>query len=175
MTTKLRWFLGAFAVALPLDQGSKLWIASALGYGERVRVIPGVFDLTYVRNPGGSFSFLADGPYALRMLLFVGATCLGIAMLVWFLRRLETWTRLAPFALGLILAGAVGNLIDRLAYDGVVDWIDVFLWHGYPWPTFNLADSSIVVGVALLLYESFRGGAEEPASSEEPAAAEGSS
>ncbi len=168
MTPKLRWFLAAFAVTLPLDQGTKLWIASALRYGERVVVIPGIFDLTHVRNPGGSFSFFAHGPYAQRMLLFVGVTCIGIVMLLAFLRRLEPELRLAPLALGMILGGALGNLIDRLAYDGVVDWIDVFLWGGYPWPTFNIADSVIIAGVGLLLLESFLGAKPEP--EPEPAA-----
>ena len=89
------------------------------------------------------------------MIFFVGTTLLAIVMLVTFLRRLEPDARMAAIAVGAILGGAIGNLIDRLVYGEVIDFIDVHLWGGRTWPTFNLADSFIVVGVALLIAEIF--------------------
>jgi len=156
MALKYRWFGAAFLVGLLLDQATKLSIIDRFHYGERLVVIPGVFDLTHVRNPGGAFSMFADGPAEWRMLFFVGATLLAIVLLIVFLMGHEAQDRLTPLALGLIMAGAVGNLIDRLAYGEVVDFLDVHLWRGYTWPTFNIADSAIVLGVLILLIEVFK-------------------
>ena len=118
-------------------------------------VLPGFFDLTHVRNPGGDFSFFASGPAEQRMIFFIGSTLLAIVLLVVFLWRLEPEVRLSAFALGIIFGGALGNLIDRLSYGEVIDFLDFHLWGGYTWPTFNLADSAIVVGVAILMLEIF--------------------
>ena len=155
MSTKLRYFLATLAVTLPLDQLSKQWIIANFHYGERQALIPGFLDMTHVRNPGGAFSFFADGPLEQRMLFFVGTTLVAIVLLLVFLKRLEGHERLSAIALGTILGGAMGNLIDRLVYSEVIDFIDVHLWRGYTWPTFNLADSFIVVGVGLLMIEIF--------------------
>ena len=124
-------------------------------YGEVVEVIPGLFDLTHVRNPGGAFSFFASGPFAQRMVFFIGTTVLAIVLLVVFYRRLQPEERLSAVSLGAILGGALGNLIDRVVYTEVIDFLDVHLWGGYTWPTFNLADSWIVVGVGILMIEMF--------------------
>ncbi|MCS5636064.1 MAG: signal peptidase II [Myxococcota bacterium] len=156
MALKYTWFGFAFALGLIFDQVTKLSIVDRFYYGERLVVIPGVLDLTHVRNPGGAFSLFADGPFEWRMTFFVGATLLAIILLLLFLVRHQEEEWLTPLALGLVMAGAVGNLIDRIAYGEVVDFIDVHLWAGYTWPTFNIADSSIVLGVLLLLFEVFR-------------------
>ncbi len=155
MAPKIRWFLASLALALPLDQLSKIWIVKNFHYGERVRVIQGFFDLTHVRNPGGAFSFFADGPAEQRMVFFIGSTLVAIVLLILFLRRLEPQARLSALALGSILGGAVGNLTDRLVYGEVIDFLDFHLWGGYTWPTFNIADSAIVLGVGILLVEIF--------------------
>jgi signal peptidase II len=168
MATKTRIFLAALAVTLPLDQLTKRWIIGEFHYGERQTVIPGWFDLTHVRNPGGAFSMFADGPPEQRMIFFIGTTLIAIALLITFYRRLEPDASLAALALGCILGGAVGNLIDRLAYGEVIDFLDVHLWGGYTWPTFNLADAFIVTGVAILMVEIFF--AEEEPAEPEPAA-----
>ncbi len=167
MPPKLVFFLSALLVSLPLDQITKRWIVSKIHYGDRVEVIPGLFDLTYVRNPGGAFSFFADGPIEQRMLFFVGSTCIAIVLLLLFLYRLPPDDRISALALGVILGGAVGNLIDRIAYGEVIDFLDVHLWGGYTWPTFNVADSSIVIGVAFLIAQVFL---EEEPESADPAA-----
>jgi signal peptidase II len=87
------------------------------------------------------------------MVFFIGTTLLAIGLLIVFFRRLEPQARLSALALGVILGGAIGNLIDRLYYGEVIDFLDFHLWGGYTWPTFNLADSFIVVGVGILMLE----------------------
>jgi signal peptidase II len=155
MTPKLKYFLAVFLVTLPLDQISKQWIIANIHYGEVVPVIPGFFEITQVRNPGGAFSFFASGSLEHRMYFFIGMGALAIGLLLLFLHRLEPHARLASIALGGILGGAIGNLIDRIAYHEVIDFINIHLSSTYIWPTFNFADSFIVVGVGLLLAEVF--------------------
>lgn len=154
MNAKLRWFLGTLLIALPVDQITKRMVMADFYYGERLTVIPGFFDLTYVRNPGGAFSFFATGPVEIRMAFFVGTTIVAIGLLLVFYRRLTDDAVLSAAALGTILAGAIGNLIDRLAYGEVVDFLDFYI-ASYAWPTFNVADSCIVVGVGILILEIF--------------------
>ena len=155
MSTKTKLFLAVLLVTLPLDQITKRMIIADFHYGERLPVIAGFFDLTHVRNGGGAFSMFANAPAQQRMIFFVGTTLIAIGLLVMFFRRLEPEARLASVALGSILGGALGNLIDRLLYGEVIDFLDVHLWGGYTWPTFNLADSFIVTGVAILMVEIF--------------------
>jgi len=155
MSTKMKWFLAALAVALPLDQITKYWIIARFHYGEVHEVVPGFFDLTHVRNPGGAFSFFAHGPSEWRMAFFVGTTSIALVLLVIFLIRHEQEARLSPLALGAIMGGALGNLIDRLVHGEVIDFLDIHLYGGYTWPTFNVADSAIVIGVTILMIEVF--------------------
>jgi signal peptidase II len=146
-------FLLPLAIILPLDQITKTAIVKLFYYGERVSVIPGFFELTHVRNPGGAFSFFADGPAEIRMTFFIGSTVVALVLLVMFLRRLEPDAALSAMALGSIMGGALGNLIDRLVYGEVIDLLMFHLTASYTWPTFNVADSAIVVGVAILMLE----------------------
>jgi len=155
MAPKARLFALTLLLSLGLDQASKQWIIAHFRYGERLPLVSGVLDLTHVRNPGGAFSFFADGPLEQRLAFFIGTTCVAIVLLLVFYRRLEPNARLASVSLGIILGGAIGNLIDRVIYAEVIDFLDVHLWGGYTWPTFNLADSWIVVGVMLLILETF--------------------
>lgn len=161
MAPKTRMFLGMFVFALVSDQLTKIWIVETVHYGEIFVWIPGILDITHARNPGGAFSFLAGAPVVGRMTFFIGATLAAIGLLLVFFRRLEPEMRLVALALGGILGGAVGNLIDRIAYGEVIDFIDVHLWFGYTWPTFNLADSFIVVGIVFLFLDVFENDVEE--------------
>jgi signal peptidase II len=153
MTPKLKVFLGAFTPALLLDQASKEWVIRALSYADQVRVIDGFFYLTHVRNPGAAFSLFAESPEPFRKVFFIGVTLIAIALIFSFYRKLAPGDRLSALALGLVLGGAVGNLLDRLRHGEVVDFLRFELWRGYSWPDFNLADSFIVVGVGLLILE----------------------
>ena len=155
MAAKSRFFFVAFAISLALDQISKTWIVETLTFSDRVSVIEGFFYLTHVRNPGAAFSLFADAPVEIRAPFFIGTTLIAIGMILSFFRKLSPGDRLSALALGLILGGAVGNLLDRLIYGAVVDFLRLQLWVGYSWPDFNVADSSIVIGVALLVLELF--------------------
>jgi signal peptidase II len=155
MAPKTRLFLLALAAVLPLDQLTKHWIVRGFYYGEVLPVVPGWLDLTHVRNPGGAFSFFADGDPQIRIAFFVGTSLVAIGMLLIFFLRLPRDSRWTATALGAVLGGAIGNLIDRLVFGEVIDWIDVHITATYTWPTFNIADSCIVVGVIVLLVETF--------------------
>jgi len=153
MTPKLRILLGALLVTIPADQASKIWIESHLSYADRVPVIEGFFYLTHVRNPGAAFSLFTSLDPTLRMTFFVSIAIVAMGIIASFFRKLAPRDRLSALALGLILGGAIGNLIDRLWHGEVVDFLHFRLWAGYSWPDFNLADSFIVVGVGLLVLE----------------------
>ncbi len=162
MSPKTRAFVISLLIVFPLDQASKQWIISKIHYADRIEIIPGLFDLTHVRNAGGAFSFFADGPHEQRMVFFVGTTLIAIVLLLVFLRQLQSDEILPGTALGVVLGGALGNLTDRLRYGEVVDFLNVHLFGGYTWPTFNVADSAIVIGVTLLVAEIFLGKEQRP-------------
>lgn len=153
----LKWklFVPVFVATLAIDQWTKHWILERFAYGELETVIPGFFNLTHVRNPGGAFSFLATLPGDLRQVFFLGTGCLAILLLLAFLRRIDARDWVAATAIGGVLGGAIGNLTDRLRHGEVIDFLDFRLIGGYVWPTFNMADCWIVVGVALLMLQMF--------------------
>jgi signal peptidase II len=137
------------AAILVADQITKWWALRDLRFGAPVPVVDGLFSLTLVMNPGLAFGMLGGIPESLRWM--VGLLSLGAVVVLALLaaRLLPTggvWTRLA---LGLIFGGAVGNLIDRLRFGAVVDFLD-FYWRSYHWPAFNVADSAITVGVTII-------------------------
>jgi signal peptidase II len=152
-----RWLVLA-AIVLVLDQASKQWILGSFRLLESVVVTP-FFNLVLVFNSGAAFSFLAGSGGWQKWFFIV----LAMAISVWLLHMLRRHSResLLPTALAMILGGAQGNVIDRLRFDAVVDFLD-FHVAGYHWPAFNVADSAITVGVALLLLHQFRFGKESP-------------
>ncbi|WP_019939327.1 signal peptidase II [Bordetella sp. FB-8] len=148
-----RWLVLA-ALVIVLDQASKLTMDHLLAYGERVKVLP-VFDLILVYNHGAAFSFLASETGWQRWLF----TLLGLAaalLIVWLLRRqarpAAAGRTLLSFALALILGGALGNVIDRIAYGHVIDFL-LFHWRDWYYPAFNLADTAITCGAVLLIVD----------------------
>ena len=148
-----RWLaLAAFVVLL--DQVSKAWVLASFRYMESLVVTP-FFNLVLVYNSGAAFSFLADAGGWQKWFFIVLA--LGISAWLLSLLRQHAGERLLPLALSLILGGAIGNVIDRLRFDAVVDFLDFHL-AGYHWPAFNVADSAITVGVVLMLWHQFRYG-----------------
>ena len=141
--------LGTALVVLVLDQLTKLLALDHLAPGVPVTVVDGFFSLTLVMNPGLAFGMLSSTPTAWRWivaLLSMGALAVLATLGV---RLLPTGGWTTRLALGFIFGGAVGNLIDRGRFGAVVDFLD-FYWRGYHWPAFNVADSAISVGVALL-------------------------
>lgn len=157
-------FVGAAALALAFDQITKVWIEASLTYADRVPVIDGFFYLTRVRNPGAAFGMLATSPEPFRQIFFVVVTGIAVVLVFSFYRRLAPGDRLSGLALGLVLGGALGNLVDRVRLGEVVDFLHFRLWGGFAWPDFNIADSAIVVGVALLVLELFASEGEQRAS-----------
>ena len=149
-----RWlWLSALVVAL--DQGTKWMAEAALDPYLPVPLVPS-FNLTLMYNEGAAFSFLA-GAGGWQRWFFAGlATLITIALGVW-LHRLKATERVTAIGIGLVMGGAVGNLIDRMLTGRVVDFIDVY-YAGWHWPAFNLVDSAISVGVALLLIATLREG-----------------
>jgi signal peptidase II len=169
MTPKLRIGLGAFLVCLVLDQATKALVSAHLHYGDKREVIEGFFYLTHVRNPGAAFGLFANAPDGVRLAFFIGVALVAIGIIVSFFRKLAPGDRLSALALGLILGGAVGNLIDRVVHREVVDFLHFRLWQQKSWPDFNLADSFIVVGVGLLILELLATEGEDAAPEEEQA------
>ena len=137
------------ALVLVGDQLTKLWALRALRPGEPVPVIDGLFSLTLVMNPGLAFGMLSSTPDGWRWI--AGALSLvALAVLaVLAVRMMPTGGRWTAVAVGLVFGGAIGNLIDRVRFGSVVDFLDVY-WRAWHWPAFNVADSAISVGVALL-------------------------
>ena len=146
-SARLSFWLLMAGLVVALDQASKVWVWTALGFGNSIALLP-VFDLVCVLNPGASFSFLADAGGWQRW-LFTGLALAVSAWLLVMLRR-HASERLLPTALALILGGAVGNVIDRIRIGAVVDFIQVHAG-GWYFPAFNVADSAITVGVILML------------------------
>ncbi len=145
-----RWLALALLV-LVLDQISKTWVLANFRLMDR-QVVTSFFNLVLVFNAGASFSFLADAGGWQKW--FFVALALGISAWLLVMLHKHAAERLLPAALSLILGGALGNVIDRLRFDAVVDFLD-FHVAGYHWPAFNVADSSIFVGVALMLLHQF--------------------
>ena len=164
MTPKFRVAIGAFLSVLALDLATKIAIDVHLSYSDRIPVIPGFFYLTHVRNTGAAFGLFSDAPQVYRLIFFISVSLIAVGIIISFYRRLSPGDRLAALALGLILAGAVGNLIDRIFRQEVIDFLHFRLWRGYSWPDFNVADSAIVVGVGLLMLELLASEGEQRAS-----------
>ncbi len=137
-------------VVLVLDQATKLYIDSRFALYESVTVLENFFHITYVRNKGAAFGILSDSAY--RIPFFIAVATLAALGILWYLKSLSDNQRLLHFALSLVFSGAVGNLIDRIRIGEVIDFLDVH-WYQYHWPAFNVADSAICVGVALLLLD----------------------
>jgi signal peptidase II len=139
-------------LTLILDQGSKLAIDNSMQLYQSIPVMP-YFNLTYVHNTGAAFSFLSEAGGWQRWFFAGLALMISVVITIWLI-KLKSHETLLAVALALVLGGAVGNLIDRLAYGYVIDFLDVYYqdWH---WPAFNIADSAITLGVILMIAESF--------------------
>ena len=149
-------FGGPIAVGLAvivLDQVTKRVIRDRVHVRESVPVLDGFLNIVHARNPGAAFSFLADAPAWFRGPFFIAITVTAIGVLFYVISRLTAEDRLMRIALGGVLGGAVGNLIDRLTYGEVTDFIDVH-WRSHHWPAFNVADSSITIAVGAVILHS---------------------
>jgi len=158
--TGLRW-LWLTLICLILDQVTKQWVVGSINLHESINILP-IFSITYVQNPGAAFSFLADQDGWQRWFFTVIAAIASIVFTVWLAKTPRSQTILS-IAFALMLSGAMGNLIDRALFGYVIDFLD-FHWSGYRFPAFNVADSMIFIGAALMILDSFtaENNAEEP-------------
>ncbi|MEM6455506.1 MAG: signal peptidase II [Acidobacteriota bacterium] len=149
-----RLYLLLALIVLVLDQWSKWLIEAHLPLYASIDLIPGL-NFTHVRNTGVAFGLFAAHGDAMRTAVLSGLALVTLGILGVYFRRIPRAERLLLTALGLVLGGAVGNLIDRITSGGVTDFIDVYVGT-YHWHTFNIADSAISVGIGVMLLHAFR-------------------
>lgn len=144
-----------------LDQLTKWAVRTELPLHDSVPVIRGCLSITHALNPGGAFSLFAGASSMVRLPFFLLASAVAIGVLLYFVRQIAAEQRCLLFAVAGVLGGAVGNLIDRMAYGHVTDFLLVY-WGKWQWPAFNVADGFITIGVAILAGHSLLGRPEKP-------------
>jgi signal peptidase II len=160
-TPRNRWVVPATVILLILaDQLVKAWVTATMELHESFPVIPGLFNITYIRNPGAAFGFLADASPLFRQIFFVAVNLMAIGLILYSLVQARFIQASWRIPLALILSGAAGNLVDRVRFGEVIDFLDVYVGSVH-WPAFNVADSAITVGAVLLTILVFRGEKDE--------------
>jgi signal peptidase II len=151
---RLPWLLGISLLVIAADRLTKIWVEAHIPMGGAIPVIHRVLRITHWTNDGAAFSLFADtaSPNTVRWVLTVFSLVAALVVLITLVRLGQRFT-LATVALALILAGALGNVHDRIVYGSVTDFIEVHIFN-YHWPDFNVADSAIVTGACLLLLDS---------------------
>jgi len=145
-------------IVLVLDQISKYVIQTHIRLSDSITVVPGFFNITHVRNKGAAFGILSTLPEFWRSAFFITVTLLAVAAIGALI--MKTHERLLVYAFSLIAGGAIGNVVDRIRYGEVVDFIQWYI-KSYYWPSFNVADSAISIGVMLLAFEMLFGKSRE--------------
>jgi signal peptidase II len=140
-------------LSLAIDQLTKVYIDRVMDLHQSIPVIPDLFSITYVRNKGAAFGFLANTSFRIPFFIFI--TIVAVFVILFAYRKLRADQKLAMVSLSMILSGALGNLVDRVRNGEVIDFLDVY-WKSYHWPAFNVADSAICVGVFLLAIDMLR-------------------
>jgi signal peptidase II len=136
-------------VFLCVDQFSKLWVKSALYFGERIILIPNILDITYVENTGGAFGIFGGLSTPYKTIIFTVFALGAIALIIYYIIKITLESTSIYCGLALILSGAMGNFIDRLRLGYVVDFISLH-YKNYHWPVFNVADMTICIGLAVI-------------------------
>lgn len=151
MNKKYLWLMTISGILIALDQLTKLYVHSNFQLGESVVAIPNLFNITYVRNPGAAFGFLAESHPAFREIFFLMMPPIALVVILIILRGVKETDIKQTVALSMVFGGAIGNYIDRLRFRYVIDFLDFHIYNKYSWPAFNIADSAIVVGVIILM------------------------
>lgn len=149
------------AAIIILDQLTKVIVARTMALYQSIAIFDGLFSFTYVRNPGAAFGIFAGNAEIFRRPFLILVSILASGFIVTLLHRLDGRERGLITALTFILGGAVGNLIDRMIYGEVIDFLDVY-WRNYHWPAFNVADSFITIGVAIALFRLYKHKGDDP-------------
>lgn len=134
-----------------LDQASKYAVQHMMVLYDYIDIIPGLFAFTYIPNPGAAFGLFGKVSAFLRSFFLIGISTAALAVLFFMYARLREKSILIHISIGMIIGGAVGNLIDRIRLRWVIDFLDLH-WGGYHWPTFNVADFAITIGAMILLF-----------------------
>jgi signal peptidase II len=150
-----------------VDQWTKYAVQQRLGLYQKVEVIHGFFNLVHVRNTGGAFGIFGGERGGFGSTFFVVVSVIAIGSILFLLVRLKEDEKTLPLSLSLILSGAIGNLLDRLWYGEVVDFLDFYI-SSYHWPAFNIADSAICVGIGLMAIALLIQGHKESTKSQAP-------
>ncbi len=161
MSKKAKLITALLALILFLDQGTKWVVDRTIPLNTTIPVISGFFDLTHIRNTGVAFGILAGRRAAWRSSLLIAFSLIAMAFIALLLWRVSETERMLISSVTLILGGALGNLTDRLLHGEVIDFLD-FYWSSLHWPAFNVADSSITIGVFLTLFRLLRLGDNDP-------------
>jgi signal peptidase II len=155
------FLLGAITIpVILLDQGTKLFVQAHMALYESIAIIPNYLDITYTLNPGAAFSMLADAPPWVREAFLLTMACAAIVVLAVLIVRSDR-VSITSVAFALILGGATGNLIDRAVRGRVIDFMRAH-YYDLNYPIFNVADSAISIGVALIFFTIFFGRDDEP-------------
>jgi signal peptidase II len=143
--------LGLISVGIVvIDQVTKVYIMQTMRLHESIPVIPNLFSITYIRNPGAAFGILSTSSGSFRFIFFGLTSMFALGLLGTILARMPKDDWMGQISVVAILGGAVGNLLDRLRYGEVIDFLDFYI-EPYHWPAFNVADSAITVGVVFLI------------------------
>ena len=153
--------LGWVVTILVLDQLTKMIVDRTMSLHQSIPIIDGFFSLTYVRNTGAAFGIFAGSHEAFRLPFLILVSVLALGFVAVMLKRLRDEETGLITALSLIIGGAIGNLVDRVLYGEVIDFLD-FYWSNYHWPAFNVADSCITIGVLITLFYLIRAKGEDP-------------
>lgn len=150
-----RWVLFSLitGIGLVVDQVSKLYVDRVMQLYQSIPVIDGLFSITYLRNRGAAFSFLSNVSW--RLPFFIAITLVAGVVILTAFRKMRADQKMAQAALAMVFSGAIGNLVDRIRLGEVIDFLDVY-WKTHHWPAFNVADSLICVGVALIALDMLR-------------------
>ena len=140
-------------IIVVLDQVTKAWIQKTMTLHQSIPVIPDFFNLTFIKNPGAAFGLFAESGGTFRTAFFIIVSFLAVGVLTYLYANTPGEFRLMRLALSLVMGGAIGNLIDRVRFGEVVDFLDFYIGR-YHWPAFNVADSCITVGVTFLIAHS---------------------
>lgn len=165
-TIKL-WYMLVATLVMLFDQFTKYWVAVKLSDGDEIDIIPGLFKFSYTENPGIAFGMLNNGNVKW---LLVGISVAAIIVVIYYMRRTPSSNTLLLWSLSLLAAGICGNLIDRVRLGRVIDFILIY-YKDYQWPVFNIADTAITIGAALMAIELFLAPQAERPTAVEPAEA----
>jgi signal peptidase II len=155
--SKYRLVFLVSSFVLVWDQITKYWVDKTMTLYESIEIVPHFVRITYVRNTGAAFGFLAGDRSTVRMFFFTLVSIVAIGCISYLLKSLRPQQKMLIVSLSMILGGAAGNLLDRLRVGEVIDFIDLH-WYQYHWPAFNVADSAITIGVVLLFLQMLRKG-----------------